>query len=402
MRLFAGLFVGTSFLLLGSCRSEPKPAFPDPLAEYQPEPQNPGFEQMRAAGEAAAEDGGALLDRLNWTPGYRRQAMQKAQRALSLLRRAQTQPIEYVYAPQSPLSDRVERSGWRFLGMVLLWNVEEAIERGESRQAVQHLLTLLRLAWDLMGGDALDVNLGYTIVRRIAERTWLSHASLDSEDLLALSDGIRRILENIPSVHQALRHEEAAMLSAVQLIQDAFLSGGLAEIRKGLPDSAAPAFDYLESLRSKSLDEQVEYFKKFAQEARDRISAWRQIASGDPSEWRTIERPTGERPWRRLAVHYFDAADRILPEYAYTLALSRLIATDAYLLAVLKSGKPLPKDLSALPKSIRLDPYSGQDLMFRVVGSGYELYSVGENRRDDRGSSVEFGDRLDIAAPLRS
>lgn len=402
MRLLAGLLGLTGVVLLPSCRPDAEPAFPDPLADYQPEPPNPGFETMVQAGEAAAKDAGSLLDRLTWTPGYRRQAIEKAQRALSLLRKAQAQPIEYVYSPQSPLNDRVERSGWRFLGMTLLWSAEDAIEKGDGKRAVRDLLTLFRLAWDLMGGDALDVNLGYTMIQSVADKTWQQHSDLPPGDLSALSDGIRRILENAPSVHQALRHEEAAMLAAVQLVQDAFVSGGLEEIQKSLPDSTAPAFQYLRSLKDKPLREQVDYFQRFAQEARDRIAAWKRVASADPSEWGDIERPTGERPWRRLAMHYFDASDRILPEYAYALAVSRLIATDAYLLARLKAKKPLPNNLQSLPKSIRIDPYSGKDLMFRVVGTGYELYSVGENRRDDRGSDVDLGDRLDITAPLRS
>lgn len=384
------------------CRAPAPPPFPDHLAGYETEAANPGFGLMREAGERAFRDAGALLYRTHWTPGLRAQAIAKAQPALAILRRAHRDTYEFVYSPQPPLSENPARSGWRFLGTTLVWSAQNAIEAGDAQRAVTEMLTLFRLSWDLLGGDALDANLGYTFIRNIQKTLWEPLARLSPEHLMRLSEGIEQVLERAPSVHQTLRHEEATMLSAVQLIQDAFLDGGLDEIASTLQADTAPAFDYLKALRDKPQEEQVEYFRRFAQEARDRIRTLHAIASEDASQWRAPEAPSGERPWRRLAAQFFDASDRILYQYLYSLTVTRLIAVDARLLSRLKSGERLPASLDDLPQALRTDPYSGTDFLYHNLAVGYDLYSVGENRKDDRGLQAPGGELVDIAAPPRS
>ncbi len=384
------------------CRTPEPPPFPDHLAGYETEPTNSGFELMKQAGERAFRDVDALLYRTHWTPGLRTQAIEKAQAALGILRRAHRETFEFVYSPQPPLSENPARSGWRFLGTTLIWSAQDALEAGEGNRAVSDLLTTLRLAWDLFGGDALDANLGYTLIRRVQSTLWEAHARLSSEQLMRLSQGIEGILEQAPSVHQTLRHEEAAMLAAVQLIQDAFLDGGLDEVAGTLQKETSRAFDYLKTLRSEPQEEQVEYFRRFAKEAGDRISALHAIASEDTSQWRPAEAPTGERPWWRLAAQFFGASDRILDQYLFSLAVTRLIAVDALLLARLRSGERLPASLETLPELLRTDPYSGRDFLYHNLSIGYDLYSVGENRKDDRGLQAPGGELADIVAPPRS
>lgn len=392
----------TSITASFGCGTPEPPSFPDHLAGYEVESSNPGFELMKQAGERAFRDAGVLLNRTHWTPGLRASAIGKARPALDLLRRAHRETFEFVYSPQPPLSENPARSGWRFLGTVLIWSAEGALEQGDGDRAISTILTVLRLAWDLFGGDAIDANLGYTLIRRLQSTVWESYARLSSEQLISLSLGIEKMLEHAPSVHQTLRHEEAAMLSAVQLIQDAFLDGGLDEVAKTLQKDTAPAFDYLRALRSKSQEEQVEYFRRFAQEARDRIRALHTIASEDTSQWRPLEAPSGERPWRRFAAQFFGASDKILGEYLFSLAVTRLMATDARLLALLRAGKRLPVSLDGLPKLLRTDPYSGRDFLYHNLAVGYELYSVGEDREDDRGMQAPGGEFADIVAPPRS
>ena len=57
-------------------------------------------------------------------------------------------------------------------------------------------------------------------------------------------------------------------------------------------------------------------------------------------------------------------------------------------------GEMLPNDLSALLPiyltSIPIDPFAGKDMRFARDGSGYVVYSVGSNRRDD-GGDVTIG-----------
>jgi len=384
------------------CRTPEPPPFPEHLATYETETPNVGFDLMRQAGERAFRDGDALLHRTHWTPGLRAQAIAKVQPALDLLRRAHREAFEFVYSPQPPLSENPARTGWRFLGTTLVWSALEALERGDGDQAVSDILTVLRLAWDLFGGDAIDANLGYTLIRRVQSSLWEAHASFSPQQLLRLSTGIERILDRAPSVHQTLRHEEAAMLAAVQLIQDAFLDGGLNEVADTLQQNTAPAFDYLKELRNRPQEKQVEYFRRFAQEARDRIRALHTIASEDTSQWRPAEAPTGERPWKRLAAQFFGASDRILDEYLYSLAVTRLIAVDAALLARLRAGQRLPASLDNLPQLLRTDPYSGREFLYHNLAVGYDLYSVGENRKDDRGLQAPGGELGDIVAPPRS
>lgn len=392
----------TSITTPTGCRTPEPPPFPDHLAAYEAEPPSARFELMKHAGERAFIDAGAFLHRTNWTPGLRSQAIAKAQPALALLRRAHRDRFEFVYAPQPPLSENPARGGWRFLGTTLIWSAQNALENGDGQRAVADMLTVLRLAWDLFGGDALDANLGYTLIRQVQSTVWEGLSNLPPEQLTRLSQGIERILGNLPSVHQTLRHEEAAMLAAVQLIQDAFLAGGLDEVATTLQSETAPAFDYLRALKSKPREEQVEYFRRFALEARDHIAALHAMASEDPSQWRAVEPPSGERPWRRLAAQFFGASERILHEYLFSLTVTRLIAVDTRLLAAMRARQRLPASLEGIPKLLRTDPYSGSDFLYRNLALGYDLYSVGENRKDDRGMQAPGGELADIVAPPRS
>jgi hypothetical protein len=64
----------------------------------------------------------------------------------------------------------------------------------------------------------------------------------------------------------------------------------------------------------------------------------------------------------------------------------------------------VPKYLATVPE----DPFSGQPLRYRVEGTTYVLYSVGQDRQDDGGklgnhaqSMLEAGYDLDIDTMLR-
>jgi hypothetical protein len=48
-----------------------------------------------------------------------------------------------------------------------------------------------------------------------------------------------------------------------------------------------------------------------------------------------------------------------------------------------------PATLAALPSEIRQDPFSGKDLVYRRTDSGYLLYSIGQNLKDDGGKVPE-------------
>jgi hypothetical protein len=50
-----------------------------------------------------------------------------------------------------------------------------------------------------------------------------------------------------------------------------------------------------------------------------------------------------------------------------------------------------PKYMPAVP----LDRFSGRDLVYRREGSGYVLYSVGRNLRDDGGKTADDGAGFD-------
>jgi hypothetical protein len=387
--------VGTlSFVALSGCSKEEPPPFPDHLEGYLTESPNQGFKLYVEAANTAERDAPELIGRVNWTPDRKRAAIQAAARAIALLDSAHQTEFEFVYAPTSPLTPHAERRGWRFIGRTLVWRIEDALIAKDYKAAVDDFERLIIFGTNLSGGDGIDANLGYSLIREGRDLLWGAFPSLQPDLLRRTHNIVMKALTNAPGPHVTLRHDQAAMLKAVASIQEAYLAGDLQPFRKALAAPAAPAFDFLEELRNKPATEQVAYFERFAREANVEANALIRQASLSPHLWERHEDPKGSRPWFRFANNYFRNGKLFLREWAMHQAQMRLLAVDAALLARVKDRQGLPPDLSGIRDWARTDPFSGRDFVYVPQGTDYRLYSVGEDRKDD------FADKKADLVPL--
>jgi len=385
-----GVLLGV--LAIAGCSKSPNPPFPNHLQGYIPNSPNPGFELYRQAALDVETLPPKLLKRTKWTLGQKQSAIDKCAPALQKIARAQRSEVSFVFTPYTPFDPPKERRGWNFLGKVMRWQAEEALVSENYSRAVAAFLRCARFGIDISGGDATDANLGLTIVNDVSIPIWKAFPKMSSRDLRVLHDSFLRILQSAPTLESVLRHERATMLQVVQSIQDAYLAGELKKFTQ-VANQLKPAVDYLERLRSRPHEEQIQYFKNFAQEAENEIRNISQ-ANYDFRQMENRETKDKMRPWKRFSTHYFRTARFLLPLWKETHAKMRLMALDAALMARLKTGKTLPNDLGNFPEWLRTDPFSGKDFLYYPRGSDYVLYSVGVDSKDDG------GDRLDLR-PMR-
>ncbi|HWP30878.1 MAG TPA: hypothetical protein VNK96_04000 [Fimbriimonadales bacterium] len=390
------VFALCALALFAGCSKPPAPPFPNRLEGYVPDSPSPGFALYQQAAKDVEQLPLKLLKRTKWTLGQKQSAIVKCAAALQKIARAQRSGVSFVFTPYSPFDPPKERRGWSFLGKVMKWQIEEALVSENYSHAVAVFLRCARFGVDISGGDAIDANLGLTLVNDASIPIWKAFPKMSSRDLRSLYEGYVHILQSAPTLESVLRHERATMLQVVQSIQDAYLAGDLEKFTK-VGNQLKPAVDYLERLKSRPYEEQIRYFDGFAQEAEEEIRNvsranydFRQVLNREPKN--------KERPWKRFAAHYFRSAQYLLPLWKETHAKMRLMALDAALMARVKAGKTLPNDLSNFPEWLRTDPFSGKDFLYVPRGSDYVLYSVGVDSKDDGGDRLDLRPtRLEIA-----
>jgi hypothetical protein len=368
------------------CSRETPPAFPNHLSGYLSAPANEGFSAYVEAAAMAEKAAPTLISRTDWTPDQKRAAITACAPAIEHIKNAGTDGvIAYVYSPHSPLAPPGEWRGWRFLGRVLVWQIEEAKAGGNLKSAIDSFIQLLRFGLNLAGGDALGANLGFSMIREGAETLWPTFPQQSPDNLQELHRRVLFAMNRAPTLQTTIRHERAAMLQAVQSIQDSFRAGDLKKFEDALRSDIVPATKYLEGLRRNGQAEQVKYFALFAFEAEREVEQLSARAEISPHLWGPFTDPAGERPWRRFAAHYFRSGRALLEDWAEMQAQLRLLAVDAAFLASLKLRKVAPASLGTLQEWVRTDPFSGRDFMYFSRGTDYSLYSLGEDRKDDSG-----------------
>ncbi len=114
-------------LVVFGCEKKVDRPFPSHVAMVtQPKPDR-GFDLYVEAAKATEEDIAKQVTRTMWTPGQKDYAIQYSSRPLGILRQAQSGSVTFAFKAQPPGTLRESVRGWRFLGRVLEWKVEDAI-----------------------------------------------------------------------------------------------------------------------------------------------------------------------------------------------------------------------------------------------------------------------------------
>lgn len=378
-------------VILAGCAATTPPLFVDHRRAIAND-SSPGsaFESYAKAAESAEVAAAKYIDRTTFTPGKKDEAIRLLEPALKLIESTGDKEFDFFFESTPPFQERKYRKGWRLIGNALVWKIEDAVRKQDYHAAGKLYLTALRFGLNLSGGSALDASLGYSIADDARIAIASAVPQMDSSTLEMLGQGIERALSAGPSIQQTLDNERSQMLEAVQSIQEAYLQGDFALFKQELRADILPAVRHLEERRNHR-QEVVAYFENLAREAEGLTKFYKDCSTMNARQRAAIKPPkfSESRPWRRWSKFFFRSPESLFVIRDRNLARTRLLALHALLKAKSKKGGPLPADLSAFETSIATDPYSGKPFIYRVAGSQYRLYSVGQDGKDNGGETEE-------------
>lgn len=349
-----------------------------------------GYDDLVLASDQVQHDvSKEYLDRVWFTPGKKDEAVKQASSSIATVNRGLSKPIEFNFVPAGPFDPSPDDRGWRMLGRTVVWRLDGEAQADNFDAAARDAITATRFGFALTGGDAMDASLGFATADDARKSIAPHLRNMGAGQLNNLADGLQHALDTGPPLKQTFEHEKENMLRSVQLVQDSFLKGEFYDLKQRLGPDVRDSITYLQDLRDKSSTKQAAYFEGFAAEASEE-ARWLEAVSDLPLEDR--QRDPGpqlakDRQWKTFAKHFFSAGAPLLSMRDATLARTRLTILECRILARVKSGQPAPKDLSGFDKDLTTDPYTGRQLVYKASGTDFTIYSVGEDLKDDGGST---------------
>jgi hypothetical protein len=391
------LSLGTA--LSAGCGKKPDADFPTwapTTAAYVPSGGSNAFDDYVSAAQETERVGGSNLDRVNFFPGHKKAAEHALAAAIAKISAATSKPCTFGFSASKPFETQPNMRGWRLLGRVFAWQVEDACKERNFELAIGKAVTGSKFGFDLAGGGALQASLGLGIVDDLRRAIAPHLGEFTATQLDSLASGMAQALSRRPATRQTVAHERQNMLLGVQAVQDAFQKGDYVSLQKNFGSSAKDGIDYLQSLKG-STQKRVDYFKGFADEA-NTLADWAGKASTEPTRERMPVVLAKDRPWRRLSRNFFGTVEPLLAIEDETLARTRLLIVYSKLKAM-ALRKNLPT-LTGMDAALTTDPYSGRPLNLHSDGMEFTLYSVGENLKDDGGETDESFSKPDMTLEL--
>lgn len=384
-----------AMVVIGAFGCKPMPAPPytlwhssqAPVLERADTAYQVYVDAARAAERLPADD----LNRVSFTPGQRRRVTKALEKTVEPVVR-ETRRCEMparVFGPdQAPPYQR----GWRLIGRVLAWQVEDHLAQGATEDAIRAGLAAIRFGFALSGGSASDAALGFQIVDDARAALAPALVTMSPIDLTRLINGVSDALKHRPSLVRAFENEREAMKAAVQFVQDAYRAEDYSRLEQLLGPDAREPIRYLRDLRRKDGRDRVAYFEKFASEIGPEIDLLRERAARPAEARGPWPVPPGEgRPWKRFARHFFRTGRPLIDLDDRVTARTRLFVLTALVMRSIKETGAAPKSLSVLPAELTRDPYTGRSFRYAAAKAEYRLYSIGADLRDDGGETDELG-----------
>lgn len=386
-----------AILALAGCGAREEAPYPEYAPTKQSALGSKGFQKMVEAARQAEVAAYPYRTYVSFTATDRSKVVAALGPALSELRSALEGPIEFGFSPREPFTAAPNQVGWRMLGRVLSWRIEDEYKAGEYDSALRDLLLATQFGWALTQGGATDASLGFEVLNDARERIAPSIDSLTAAQLKSLAAGLDELLSKDLRISACLDHEHDNMLAAIQYIQDRYRKNSLAEILAALGPDARAAVKHLGELRQRPDGERLKYFEGLRAEA-DAEFKWQTEQGELPAAKRESNGPkwSGDRPWQTFAKHFFTAGNRLLPAFDAALARTRLLAVHVALRIRVLAGGKAPSSLSELNPALIQDPYSGGPFVYRADGSNFKVYSVGPNFQDDGGQTDTRFERPDL------
>jgi hypothetical protein len=218
-----------------------------------------------------------------------------------------------------------------------------------------------------------------------------------------LAEGLTNAVQGKPSLKVTIEHEHTRMLQGVQYIQDAYANDRFDEILKNMKEDVRDGIAFLRDLKGQDAKKRPGYFEGFAKEAHEE-ARWLTSVADLPATQRKTEAPPNlaqVRPWKSFAKQLFSATEPLLKIQDSTMARTRLAILTCEILRQVKSAQTAPKDLSAFPKELTLDPYTGRNFAYRASGPIFDVYSLGLDGIDNAGDTDESFFAPDLRLEVR-
>jgi hypothetical protein len=320
---------------------------------------------------------------------------------ITQLGRAAGQPLDFSFTPSFPFDVDENHKGWIALSRAIVWEIEASVSAQAWPRAVDMMNLAATFGLDLTQGDASDASIGISLVNQARQALAPHLGKIPPEQLQRLASGLTRAMSRNESADSLIRNEEANMVMAVQWVMDRHKSREFGEIREKLGREVREAVDYLESMEASRKEERPGYFRGFRDEALEMAAYSRNQMAVPLSAWKEWEPAKGAiRPWRRLATHFFTPLYPVLKSRQDSITRLRLVVISSLSLASIQRKGVAPATLPGTD-GIKIDPYSGQDFIYRAVGTEFTVYSVGRDGRDDGGETNENFSEPDITIERR-
>ncbi|RYG45564.1 hypothetical protein EON79_12345 [bacterium] len=389
-----------AFVALGGCRHKEEAPMPRRAPESAPSAQaDPQFKRLTDAADKAESAGGKLLERTSFYPTQRAQLMKDlapaTDEAKSIL------GARFAYDPIAPFAERPHRKGWRAIGRVMVWRIEDAMAANKPADAVEAFLAASRFGFGISGGDASDATLGLAIVDEARRSILPALPMMDAKQMSRLSQGLKAALSLRPGPEAVVRNERARSQMFVQALQDATQRGEIGEFERRMGRDGRPAVDHLRAIREET-NELRSYFDGLAAEVDARFALEEKLANVPKSERQDEKKNPlepdlpAERPWRRFIRHFVLTVPAYRAMDDVTVARTRMLIVTAELSRRRKMGQPLPNDLRPFSEGVRTDPYTGHDFVYRTDGAEWTLHSAGEDLTDNGGETDAAGEAPDL------
>ncbi len=381
-----GLF---GIVVLSGCRPSAPPVFPTwftPPAEYVPAEQssNAFDAYARAAGAAKSADP-VGISRVSFTPGQKAKSLQHLEPSMKIMVGALGQGARLPSRAFSPFQAMPYQSEWRHLGRAFLWRLDSALEEKRSGDAERTVQLISQFSFDLMGGSAMDADLGLTLLDDMRKVILGRIDRLEPSLQASLANLLTKQIPNNPWLEPTLDQERMRMMASVQAVQDAYEKQDDKQLRELLGPEVREAIEYFKRLRGKSGTDQVQYFTGFAKEVDVELALIRSRMALPVNQRPDYEDMEGARPWRRFSKHLVRTMRPLLLKADRTETRTKMLILDLRIRAVVQVSGFAPADLTVHPENLRLDPYSGKSFSYDADGPAYKLYSVGVNGVDDGG-----------------
>lgn len=338
------------------------------------------------------------------SPGFRDTMRKKAEPLLLRLEAATRKPCKFEFRAATPMTPMPARGGWAKLGRALAWSVAAAVKDADWPQAARWTRVGLTFGYDLTGGSSLDGATGLAIADGVRTEIVKGVGAMPADQLEAVSKSAREALLRMPSAEETVKADFDNELAALEALQGAYRKrkeNGLATISDQVYKDGREAVAYLTKM---SEDERPRYFQALHDELAQNMVYRRTVllksdaaTLGDSIKARKDELGKVKyRPWKQLVPHYFAGVEEYLPQRNLSLARTRILVLTCLAQAEVKLTGKAPDLYKQIAGDVTVDPYSGRPFGYAHAGTDFNVYSVGDDGRDDGGDSDNAGLHPDI------